>query len=716
MIKRFLVLIIAGLLLMPGKVSADEGMWLPWQMDEALMQRMQAMGLNLTREQIFSTTQPSLLHAIVSIGGCTAEMISPEGLMLTNHHCATGRIQAHSTLERNILRDGFWAATRAEELPNPGMVARFIVRVEDVTHQVKSVLRADMTEAQRTMAIRTKSAELEKNATEGTHYIATVRPMFAGNEFHLFVIETFTDVRLVGVPPNSIGAFGGDTDNWMWPRHTGDFTLFRVYTAPDGTPADFSPENIPLIPRHYLPISIKGVNEGDFAMIMGFPGATQRYLPSYGIDFNLRMQYPPRIEIRRRKLDIIEAAMAADEKTRIQYATRQSGISNWWKKYIGMQRALELNNVAESKRIRERDFQAWANADPDRKAKYGNLIAEYREIYEGFASFNSLNFIYLETMATGPLNFNLANAFNDLLPLIDNPNRATELAETVTRLRGVVERTFRNYNATVEQQLWAAMFEEYSKRIARENLPGIFQTIERRFRNDFNRFAADAFRRSIFTSAERLNQFLQNPNARILRNDPIFVASRSVQEHFSAANRRIQAYQTRLDSTERMFIKGLREMNPKALFYPDANGTLRLTFGTVSGYQAADAVFFNYQTSLSGVMDKENPNHHEFIVPARLRELYETRNFGAYSENGNVYVNFISNNDITGGNSGSPVINGDGHLIGLAFDGNWEAMSGDIMFENTTQRTISVDARYILFVIEKFAGSRHLIDEMTIIK
>jgi len=716
MIRKIFLSFLLALFLAPMVALADEGMWLPWQLDQTLMERMQAMGLNLTREQVFSTTEPSVMHAIVSIGGCTAEMISPEGLLLTNHHCATGRIQAHSTVERNLLRDGFWAMTRAEELPNPGMVARFLVRVEDVTKAMNTVLRDDMTEAERTMAIRTKSAELEKKAVEGTHYTATVRPMFAGNEFSLFVIETFTDVRLVGAPPNSIGWFGGDTDNWMWPRHTGDFTLFRVYTGPDGKPADFSPDNVPLIPRHYLPISIRGVNEGDFAMIMGFPGATQRYLTSYGIDFNMEMQYPPRIEIRRRKLDIIEAAMAVDEATRIQYATRQSGIANWWKKFIGMKRSLELNNVAESKRERERRFTEWANAQPERKAQFGNLMAEYSKIYEGLRTFNSMNFIYMEAMPTGPLNFNLANAFNDFLPLIDDPAKAKEFEEMTTRLRGVVERTFRNYNAAVEQQLWAAMFEEYANRISREKLPAIFQTIERRYRNDFNRFAADVFRRSIFANPERLNRFLDKPNARTLRNDPIFVAARSVQEHFTETNRRIQEYQTRLDRAERLYIRGLREMNPDALFYPDANGTMRLTFGTISGYQAADAVFFNYVTTLSGVMAKENPNHHEFIVPAKLRELYENKNFGPYAENGNIVVNFISNNDITGGNSGSPVINGDGHLIGLAFDGNWEAMSGDIMFENTTQRSISVDARYILFIIDKFAGARHLIDEMTIIK
>jgi len=716
MLKRILIISLVALLFKATPAKADEGMWLPFQLHDVVFGKMQALGFNLTREQLFSFTESSLKDAIVSIGGCTAEIISPKGLMLTNHHCATRQIQSHSSVGNDLLRDGFWAANLEEELPNPGMIARFLVRVEDVTQRMMASLDPDMSERDRIAMIRRISSELEKEAVEDTHYQANVRPMFAGNEFFLFVFETFTDVRLVGVPPSSIGKYGGDTDNWMWPRHTGDFTLFRVYTGPDGKPANYSKDNIPLVPKHHLPISIKDLKEGDFAMVLGYPGSTQRYLTSHGIEFNLSDMYPPRIEIRRRKLDIIEKAMATSDELRIQYSTRQSGISNYWKNYIGMSRALQRHNVAQTKRDLENRFMQWVNADASRKAEYGNLMNEYKAIYDGLRGFNSQNFIYLETMPSGPTNFNLANGFERLLEALKKKNNKEEIDNAVSGLRNLVDRVFTNYNQEVEEQLWAAMFEEYHKRIPARNLPDIFQTIEKRYKNDFERFAADAFKRSIFSNAEKLNKFLDKPSAKVLERDPIFVAAKSIRERNTTISDQISDYQLRLAKAERLFVKGLREMDPDGLYYPDANSTMRLTYGTVGGYFPADAVYYDFITTIEGVMEKEDPTHHEFVVPEKLKELFENKDYGQYAKNGVMPVNFISNNDITGGNSGSPVINGDGHLIGLAFDGNWEAMSGDILFEKETQRCINVDSRYILFIIEKFAGAKHLIEEMTIIR
>jgi hypothetical protein len=716
MLKRILIISLVALLFKATPAKADEGMWLPFQLHDVVFGKMQALGFNLTREQLFSFTESSLKDAIVSIGGCTAEIISPKGLMLTNHHCATRQIQSHSSVGNDLLRDGFWAANLEEELPNPGMIARFLVRVEDVTQRVMASLDPDMSERDRIAMIRRISSEIEKEAVEDTHYQANVRPMFAGNEFFLFVFETFTDVRLVGVPPSSIGKYGGDTDNWMWPRHTGDFTLFRVYTGPDGKPANYSKDNIPLVPKHHLPISIKELKEGDFAMVLGYPGSTQRYLTSHGIEFNLSDMYPPRIEIRRRKLDIIEKAMATSDELRIQYSTRQSGISNYWKNFIGMSRALQRHNVAQTKRDSENRFMQWVNADASRKAEYGDLMNEYKAIYDGLRGFNSQNFIYLETMPSGPTNFNLANGFERLLDALKKKNNKEEIDNAVLGLRNLVDRVFTNYNQEVEEQLWAAMFEEYHKRIPARNLPDIFQTIEKRYKNDFERFAADAFKRSIFSSAEKLNKFLDKPSAKVLERDPIFVAAQSVRERNTSISDQISDYQLRLAKAERLFVKGLREMDPDGLYYPDANSTMRLTYGTVGGYFPADAVYYDFITTIEGVMEKEDPTHHEFVVPEKLKELFENKDYAQYDKNGVMPVNFISNNDITGGNSGSPVINGDGHLIGLAFDGNWEAMSGDILFEKETQRCINVDSRYILFIIEKFAGAKHLIEEMTIIR
>ena len=716
MFRKLLFVLMVAVMIPRASVKADEGMWLPYVLDDALFEEMQSLGFNLTRDQLFSFTENSLKDAIVSIGGCTAEIVSPQGLMLTNHHCGKGRIQSHSSVGNDLLRDGFWAESFEDELPNPGMFARFLVRVEDVTAQVSEVLRDDMTEAERNMAIRTKSSELEDAAVAGTHYNATLRPMFAGNEFFLFVFETFTDVRLVGAPPASIGEYGGDTDNWMWPRHTGDFSIFRVYSGPDGKPADYSTHNIPLKPRHHLPVSIKGVKEGDFAMILGYPGSTNRYLTSHGIEFNLDNYYPVRIDIRRRKLDIIEAAMAENDENRIMYASRQAGVANYWKNFIGMSRALKHLDVADTKRQQENRFSGWVNADAGRRAQYGDLMQEYEAIYAGMRQFNSQNYIFMEAMASGPANLNLAGAFAGLLELLEAKDKQEEVATMIARLRSGVDRTFRNYNAQVEQQLWAAMFEEYYKRIPHKNLPEVFQTIERKYKNNFSRYAADVYSKSIFASAAKLNAFLDKPSARTLKNDPMFVAAQSVNNNFQQINGSLQEYNTRLARAERLYIIGLREMNSVGRFYPDANSTMRLTYGTVSGYYPADAVYYNFQTTMEGVMEKEDPTNHEFVLSEKLGTLYEKKDYGPYAEEGVMYVNFLSNNDITGGNSGSPVINGDGHLIGLAFDGNWEAMSGDILFEPQTQRTISVDIRYVLFVIEKYGNAKHLIEEMTIVR
>jgi hypothetical protein len=717
MLKKFLLILCLFLVFSFNKARADEGMWMPFLMNDVLFHQMKEMGLKLDREEVFSFTQSSLKDAIVSFGGfCTGEIISPQGLVLTNHHCAKGRIQSHSSVENDILRNGFWAGSFEEELPNPGLFVRFLYSVEDVTDQFNAVLNREMDENERTAAIRRLSSSLVSDATTGNHFTADVRSMFAGNEFYLFIYETFTDVRLVGTPPASIGEYGGDTDNWMWPRHTGDFTLFRVYAGADGKPAEYHPDNVPLKPRHYLPVSAKGIKEGDFAMVLGYPGSTTRYLTSYGIDFNLDNMFQTRIDIRRRKLDIIEAAMAESDKIRIQYASKQSGISNHWKNFIGMSRSLKRLDVAGEKRQQQQQFQQWVNAHPVRIAEYANVLQYYRDAYDGLSGFNSLNFVFLEAMVTGPDMLRLANSFSSLLIMLENRSPEEELREELQKARLAAMNIYQNYNQDVDRQLWEAMFEEYYKRLPEENLPDIFATIAKRYRNDFGRYAADVYKKSIFSDMQRLEKFLEKPSARVLRNDPAFIAANSVWSNFREISNEMAKYNQQLQRAERLYIKGLREMNPEALFYPDANGTMRLTFGKVEGYYPADGVYYHYKTFLDGVMEKEDPNHHEFVVDLKLKELYNTADFGDFGENGRMVVNFITDNDITGGNSGSPIINAHGHLIGVAFDGNWEAMSGDILFEANLQRCINVDARYILFVIEKFAGATRLLDEMTIIR
>ena len=711
------ILIFALVLLIRPLSRGDEGMWLPFAIEDTLYRKMQLMGLELTRDEIFSFDQSSLKDAIVHFGGgCTAGIISDQGLLITNHHCGYGRIQAHSTPENDILTDGFWAATREQELPNPGLFVNFLVKVEDVTDRIMGTLNDQMTWRERQAAISKESDQIVEEATQGNHYQANVRSKFAGNEFYLFVFERFTDVRMVGTPPSSIGKFGGDTDNWKWPRHTGDFMLFRVYTGPDGKPADFSPDNIPLKPRHYLPISLRGVNEGDFVMTLGYPGATERYITSKGIDFRIEYEYGPRINIRRRKLDIIEPAMAASDQIRIKYASRQASISNHWKKFTGMTEALNRHPVAEAKLAQEIRFTEWAQGDSARNVKYGGVMKMFEQGYEGLRRFHSHNYYVLEAFRRGPNLINVGTSYRVVAGMLeqDAPSEQTKLE--IERLRRLLEIQYDNYDKKIDKQLWAAMMEVYSTGMPTHLQPEIIKEANRQFRGDFDKFAREVYRRSIFATRERLEKFLENPSAGRLRSDWVFRMAMALNDHNNRISGEMQKYTDLLDKASKLYIKGLREMHPERSFYPDANSTMRFTYGSVKGYRPVDAVYFDYYTTISGVMEKEDPQNHEFVVPQKLRQLYESGDFGYYSTEGVLPVNFISNTDITGGNSGSPVIDGAGNLIGLAFDGNWEALSGDIMFEPNMQRSINVDARYILFIIDKYAGARYLIDEMTIVK
>ncbi|MFN2394217.1 MAG: S46 family peptidase [Bacteroidales bacterium] len=715
--KKTAVFIFAVLLGFMPRTQADEGMWLPFMIDRLLQEEMQEMGLKLTPEQIFSINQSSVKDAIVSFGGgCTAEIISDQGLVLTNHHCGYGRIQSHSTPENDYLTDGFWAMTREEELPNPGLFVSFLISVTDVTDEIMAELNDDMDRRERNNAVRRVSNRLVSEATEETHYQANVRSMFAGNEYYLFVYERFNDVRMVGAPPSSIGKFGGDTDNWMWPRHTGDFSLFRVYTAPDGSPAAYSPDNIPLKPRHHLPVSIRGVKEGDFAMILGFPGSTERYLTSMGIDFKLENEFPIRIEIRRKKLDIIEEAMASSDAVRIKYASKQSGISNYWKNFIGKSNALKRLNVADTKKELEDDFRTWAEQDPSKKETYGNVLTMFEDAYNGYESFHSHNYIFFEAVLTGPDVIRNSLSYRTLERLLNEDAEQQEVQEEIEKLQAFVERLYRNYDENVDRRLWAAMMQIYNREVPVQLRPEIMNEVEKRFKGDYEKFARDVYNKSIFANADNLKNFLAKPSLKALQRDWVYRMATEMFENHNGIQQQMAQYDDMLANANRYFIRGLREMDPEGLFYPDANSTMRFTYGSVGGYQPADAVYYDYVTTVKGIIEKKDPDHHEFVVHDELVELIGDKDFGEYGTDNTMIVNFISNNDITGGNSGSPVLDGEGNLIGLAFDGNWEAMSGDILFEDETQRCINVDARYILFVIEKFAGANHLIKEMTIVR
>jgi hypothetical protein len=716
--KKSLLAIIAIIFGLQPLTRADEGMWLPIFVERLNYTDMQKMGLQLTPEEIYSINNSSLKDAIAIFGrGCTSELISDQGLLLTNHHCGYGRIQAHSSVEHDYLSEGFWAETLQDELPNPGLTATFLIRIEDVTDQIISQLNDGMDEMERAKKVDEIADQLEKEAEEGTHYNATVRSFFEGNEYYLFVYETFKDVRLVGAPPSSIGKFGADTDNWMWPRHTGDFSLFRVYTDKDGKPADYSEDNIPMKPKHYLPISIAGVEKGDFSMILGYPGSTERYLTSYGVQLALEVHNQTVVDIRDKKLKIMMEDMQADPAIRIKYASKYARTSNYWKYYIGQTKGLKRLKVYDKKVALENQFKSWVDENESREKKYGSALTYIEDAYKTISNHEEVSVYFREAIRSGSEILNYASGFSNLKKeLEEKETDQKKVDDLVTSLRERKVDYFKDYNAPTDQKLLAAMLEMFYKNVSPDQQPKYLKDIAAKYKGDFEAFAKDVFEKSYFVSAERVDELLEKPSAKKIDKDPAYVTARAFYNYYyEEIQPELREAYALLQKGNRLFIAGLREMQPDKKFYPDANFTMRLTYGQVLDYYPADAVHYNYYTTMKGIMEKEDPNNWEFVVPEKLKELYKNKEFGRYGEGDVMKVCFLTDHDITGGNSGSPVINGNGELIGLAFDGNWEAMSGDIAFEPELQRTINVDIRYVLFIIDKFAGAQRLIDEMTIV-
>ena len=714
-----IITVFISCLIISSTVRADEGMWLPIHIKNLLLyENMQELGLKLSAEEIYSVNQSSLKDAIVSLGGfCTGEIISDQGLLLTNHHCAYDAIQSHSTVENDLLENGFFAQSRADELPNEGLYVRFLVRMEDVTEQFNGILSDTLTGQERQAFISQISKELEKQTTEATGYEASVKPFFAGNEFYLFLYETYRDVRLVGAPPESIGKFGGDTDNWMWPRHTGDFSMFRIYTGPDGKPAEYSEDNIPLEPRHHLPISLAGVEEGDFAMVFGFPGSTDRYLTSYGVQFALDITNPTRVNIRDKRLSILKEDMDTDEALRIKYASKYAQVSNYWKYFIGQSQGLKNLNVVEKKQNIEQDFRDWIEQQPQQRSQYDTVLSVMEKSYDQLRK-RQKSYLYLSEAVFGTEILPFTYQFSRLGNILENePVNSEELQATVANLKEATEEHFKDYSASTDQKVFAALLEMYAKDVPADQLPTIFERVRKKYKGNFSKWATQVFENSVFSSQEETMAFLDDPSLKVLEKDPAFQAVESFMDnYYEQIAPMLRSTYGDLENSNRLFVAGLREMNPDQQYYPDANSTMRLTYGTVQSYEPKDGVLYQYLTTLEGVAEKHDPNDMEFQVPDKLMELYQTKDYGPYGMDGEMPVCFITNNDITGGNSGSPVINAQGHLIGTAFDGNWEAMSGDIAFEDQLQRCINVDIRYTLFIIDKFAGASHLIEEMTIME
>ncbi|MDR1592873.1 MAG: S46 family peptidase [Prevotellaceae bacterium] len=716
--KKILLFLIVSVILIP-QTRADEGMWLLPLIEKLNIKDMKKAGFKLSAKDIYSINSSSIKDAVVIFGGgCTGEIISGQGLLLTNHHCGYGAIQQHSSVENDYLKDGFWAKNKSEEKPTPGLAVQFLERIEDVTDQIAPALKDVSSEEKRAEIIAKLSDSIAKNARNNTSHIrAYVSPMFGGNDFYLIVYKIYSDVRLVGAPPSSIGKFGADTDNWMWPRHTGDFSIFRVYSDANGNPADYSENNVPLRPKHHFPISLKGFKEGDFAMVMGFPGSTQRYMTSWEVDERISISNANMIKIRGIRQELMMEDMLADPKVKIQYATKYSGSSNYWKNSIGMSKALKKLKVIDQKRAQEIQFTNWTNADAGRKELYGNALSLIESAVKGRAKNLYARQYLSESVLRGCEIVSFANTFADLYNALQN-GETQNIQRTVEASKEWMENFFKNYNQATDKKISAVMLKLYYDNVPQEDRPAIFDTIYNEYAGDFGKYVDYLFSNTFLLDKEKIEAFWNNPTEKTPENDIAIKLARSVSQKIREFQKEDAANSLKYREGHRKYVAGLREMYEGVRpVYPDANFTMRLTYGKISGYEPQDAGYFEHVTTAKGIIEKEDPDNWEFVVPEKLKQLIGTKDFGAYAmKDGRLPVNFIFSGDITGGNSGSPVLNAKGELIGTAFDGNWEAMSGDIAYETNLQRCINLDIRYTLFVIDKYADAKYLIDEMTIVK
>ena len=714
---------------MMGIVRADEGMWLPMFVERLNYVDMQKMGLQLTPEELYSINNSSLKDAIVGLSNgahprgffCTGEIVSGNSLLFTNHHCGYSSIAALSTVEHDYLNEGFAASNFSEELPAEGVSASFLVRMEDVTAEILGVVTDDMDYMERQKAINAKIKELEEAASEDGKLNPVIKGFFEGNEYYMFVYKTYTDVRLVFTAAQSIGKFGGDTDNWMWPRHTGDFSVFRVYADANGEPAEYSADNKPLTPKHSLPISLDGVQPDDFTMIWGFPGSTERYMTSFGINYNVDTFYPIVYEVFKAETDVMDEYMKVDKAVNIAYADNKAGLANTWKNFEGQMTMLRKNKVAERKAALEAQFQEWVNVNEDRKAEYGDVLETLEGMYQ-LLDVVAADLFY-PNFLTQLCPISSAAEFYQFYDVMTNKESTKEDKQAaVESLKEInVEEMFKDTDPRVEKDMFIAVMKIYGSKFAVEDLSESLQKLLKKHNGCWEELAGYVFDNSIFSTPESIQAFIDKPNAKKIGKDPAFIMMNALIEQLYGAVPMYRVANQQIAEADHLFVKGLREFyaetQPDKVLYPDANSTMRMSYGSVKDYSPADAITYDYVCTANGILEKYIPGDFEFDAPQRLLDLIEKRDFGQYADaNGELITCFLSTNDITGGNSGSPIMNGKGELIGLAFDGNWEAMSGDVNFEPTLQRTINVDIRYVLFIIDKVYGATNLIDELDIHK
>lgn len=701
--------------------SADEGMWVLPLLQQQNLPEMRALGLKLQDYEIYSPENASLKDAVVIFGGgCTGEVVSPDGLVLTNHHCGYGAIQSHSTLEHDYLTEGFWATSRSEELPNPGLSVTFIDRIEDVTDYVKEALKKD-NDPEGMNYLSPKYLNGLAKARVGEKFLADnpgteveIKPFYGGNQYYMFTKKIYRDVRLVGAPPSSIGKFGSDTDNWMWPRHTGDFSVFRVYADANGNPAEYSERNVPLRPKRWFKISVRGVNEGDYAMMMGFPGRTNHYYTSWEVAERRDIDNTVRINIRELRQKVMLEEMLKDPQVRIQYASKYAGSENAYKNAIGSNWAINKRDFEQVKRAEQEALLAWA--DEQGKSEYREALNQIRDIVADRHDLRFRQWMLNEALRIGIEFVSVPTEINPLVEALKGKtvDRQKELDQMTAAFRRFFDK---DYVPEVDKKIAKVMLTEYRRLIPHTSQPAYFAIIDKKYKGDIERFLDDIFAKSIFASRENYNKFLKRPTAKALLNDPMILFAQSVENERENLSNSLKSYDAAYNRAHRTYVKGLLEMEKDKKHWPDANFTLRLTYGQVKGYHPRDCVYYTHQTTLDGVMEKEDSTNWEFVVPQKLKDLYHAKDFGRYAtKDGRMPVAFCATTHTTGGNSGSPVMNANGELIGINFDRNWEGVGGDIEYLPDYQRSIIVDIRYVLFLIEKYGEAEGLLQEMEIIE
>lgn len=689
------------------------GMWIPSLLEGMNETEMKNLGMKMSAKDIYDVNNSSLKDAIVHFNnGCTSEMISEKGLLLTNHHCGYAQIQSHSTLENDYLEHGFWANNLAEELPNPGVTATFIIRIEDVTDQVLSGVEAQMDEAQKQQIIESNIAATVRNSPKESHQENRVRAFYEGNQYMLFVVEVFKDIRLVGTPPSSIGKFGSDSDNWVWPRHTGDFALFRIYADKNNRPAEYSEDNIPYKPKHFLPISLDGVAENDFTLVFGFPGSTDEYLPAIAIEQVVKTLNPARIAIRDEALAVVDKYMRNDQQIKIQYASKFASIANYWKKWRGETQGLTKSGAVAIKKAQEQALTAEINKR-GKQAEYGDLLPSFETYYKQLEPYALAREYFNETvLRNGEL---LRFAFQTYqLKSVYEQRGEQAFNDRKENLLKSFNAQYKNFSSQVDKEVFEALIDLYAKEVPDQFLPKTFKNL------DVHKLTNEVYSKSAFVSFEKLEKLLEGNAKEVvarLEKDPGFkITAEMADAYINKVAPDYDALNLKIKGLERDYMKALLELSPKdARIFPNANSTLRVTYGQVKGYSPSDAVYYEPVTHLEGVMEKYIPGDYEFDVPEKLIDLYNRKDYGRYAENGKIAVNFIGTNHTTGGNSGSPAIDAHGNLVGLNFDRVWEGTMSDYYYDPSISRNIMVDIRYVLFIIDKYAGAQHLIDEMKLV-